>query len=452
MRTNSDYRIWCFAALLGLSCGGEDRAPPLADEGESMPTKGAAVPTYPRITADAGLRLKDAGHASTTAAEADGGDGGETNAFIQVDAAVPEGPFCGDGTWDPATESCDGQEPARTDCSQLGFDLGQLRCNSRCEWDPVDCSGSESCSDGIDNDGDTLVDCDDTEDCATFCANSCDDLVLLEDDQQLSGALWNHQAAASSRCDETGVQKLVYEFYSHADGELDFALSSDDELSISVLRACASGAGEIACGGRTRLTIDALEDESYFVEISGRQGKTPSRFQLSIVSRQAACGDGIRSRHERCDDGNINDGDGCDPDCNLESDEDEPQNDTAAGANPLAPNEPVYAEVYPEGDVDTFEVRLETRGWLRAEVSNLGDGACALGLMTPTIEIRSEQGASLVSNAEQAPCAAAGVGPLEAGVYLIGVTAHDTSARATFPYQLRAATGACGEQDPCDGQ
>ncbi len=59
------------------------------------------------------------------------------------------------------------------------------------------------------------------------------------------------------------------------------------------------------------------------------------------------CGDGVITGAEECDDGNNADGDGCDRNCEIESDISLDQTTQSTG-DIVLPNEPLFLDVYPD--------------------------------------------------------------------------------------------------------
>lgn len=358
------------------------------------------------------------------------------------------GAVCGNGLLE-ATEACDGALPAYRSCQLLGFDQGQLSCNADCTWSIAACSGTENCTDGRDNDGDTDADCDDA-DCAARCADACVSPVVISQNSSVAGSTLQHGAALASSCGgSTEASEVAYQVNISEEGKFDVVLESDVELGVSVRTSCADDGSELLCGVRTRVTLDALAGDSYIIVVDGTSSAAAGEFLLSVALRQPACGDAIRDSHEQCDDGNINDGDGCDPDCVLESSETEPNG--SVGSADAYDFEPWAAEIAPEGDVDFYAVALtETSSTLVVDTLNFGDGACALNLMDTVVQIldtNTNGNALLVSDDDsgEGDCARAVASGLGPGTYFVRVAAGEGAAPATFPYRLGVSVGKCGD-------
>lgn len=420
---------WVLVA--GLGCGsGSKRRPDLGNT--------AFNPTSGDI--DAG------GGEPAAGAPGDSGDAGAIQAPGDAGGAV--GALCGDGLLDPE-EACDGALPAYRSCRLLGFEHGELSCNADCTWSIAACSGSEDCTDGRDNDGDADVDCEDA-DCGARCADACASPVLLSPSSSVTGSTLGHEAALTSSCGGSAeASEVAYRVDISEEGKLDVLIESDAALGVSVRTSCADDGSEVMCGERTRVTLDAQAGESYTIVVDGNSSGAAGEFLLSVALRQPACGDGIRDSHEQCDDGNINDGDGCDPDCVLESSETE-QND-ALGSADTYDFEPWAAEIGAEGDVDFYAVTLTfASSTLVVDTLNFGDGACALNLMDTVIDILDTDTnghAVLVSDDDsgEGACARAVTSGLGPGTYFVRVAAGQGAAPATFPYRLVLSVGECGD-------
>jgi cysteine-rich repeat protein len=357
---------------------------------------------------------------------------------------------------DPS-EICDVGLAMTPSCVQVGFDAGVLTCNSSCVWDTSYCSGTESCYDGRDNDGDSAIDCADTEDCAGACTDACFAPLVLQESSQVSGTLLGHPAGSGSSCGlVSGGSEVVYQINISEDAKFDVTLASELPLSVSVRSSCDEVLDELDCGGRTRLTLDATAGDTYFIVVNGDNGDDPGVYELELAARQPACGDAIRDSHEACDDGNINDGDGCDPDCGVESSESEPND--ALGSADVFDFERWTAELSPEGDADYYSVDLvATSSTLVVSTLNLADGACALNLMDTVVDIfdTNANGNVLLASDDDSgdgDCAVAVASGLAPGSYRIRVSAPVGAQPATFPYRLEIDVGVCGDGERTLGE
>lgn len=394
---------------------------------------------------DAGLEPNvphtNLGDAGTTDPDGGGlnGDGGPGSL---------EPPSCGNGAIDPG-EDCDPVLASGESCVLRGFDSGLLGCDAQCRFTTDQCAGVEGCSDGRDNDGDGSADCADV-DCAVPCADACFAPQVVAENSTIYGTTSGHGAALAASCgDGTTGREVVYQVTVSQDGKFDVLLSSDQALTVSLRESCYDDGSELLCGGPTRLTLDALAGDTYFVVVDGASSADAGEYMLEVIARQQACGDGIRDTGEECDDGNINDGDGCDPDCFLELSESEPNNfrfnsDTYDFS-------PWFGQMDEEGDADTLRVTLtDESATLVVRTQNLGDGACGFNLMDTTLEIfdtNANDNVLLVSDDDGGDglCSLAVAPGLPAGTYFVRVKAAPGASPATFPYRLDLAVAPCGD-------
>lgn len=127
----------------------------------------------------------------------------------------------------------------------------------------------------------------------------------------------------------------VYTFMAPAAGTLKLSLQSADSYGLYVAYECQSpglvtgaftpagvadtcaGPGEV---GPTSLQVPVSEDPMFVIVDSVTPG-VPGAFELE-AEFELACGNGITSAWaaEQCDDGNLESGDGCSSDCNIEYD------------------------------------------------------------------------------------------------------------------------------------
>jgi cysteine-rich repeat protein len=432
-----------WAVALSLGCGSNRPAPELDRPGEPNPNVDAGS------SGNGGSG--GAGGGTDAAAPPGGGAGGSE---LAPDGG---GPACGDGVLDPG-EPCEPGLFTAPSCVQLGFDQGLLSCDTDCNWNTTGCSGTESCYDGRDNDGDSAVDCADAEDCAGACTDACFAPLLLGENSRFNGTLLGHPASSGASCGGAASSgpEVVYEVAISEDAKLDVFLSSTLPLSVSVRNSCGAPESELACGGLTRLTLDATGGDTYFIVVNAASESDVGEYELELAARQPACGDAIRDSHEACDDGNINDGDGCDPDCGLEASESEP-NDALVSAD-VFDFEPWFAEISPAADEDYYRVTLvASSSTLVVETANLGDGACGLNLMDTVVDIldtNANANAILATDDDggDGACARAVASGLPPGEYRVRVRAAASAQPATFPYRLDITVGVCGDGERTVGE
>jgi cysteine-rich repeat protein len=437
-----------WALLSTAACGsGKPHPGDLGGDGQldhHASLDGGVQPVPPDELADAGVPGQD-------------GDGGNVGDGVLPDTDSDSGSSsCGNGTIDPG-EECDPALPASESCEARGFDSGLLGCSAQCTFSVAGCSGLENCFDGRDNDGDGLVDCGDN-DCSAACGDACATPVVIAENASVSGTTLGHPAAIAASCSAAAPSgsEVAYQVTVGVDSKLDVTLSSDHDLRLSVSSSCGDLGSELACGGQTRLTVDASAGQTYFILVDGASAADMGPYQLQVRTRQEACGDGVRDADEQCDDGNTRSTDGCDADCLLERSESE-DNGRRSRADTFNFT-PWFAQISPAGDVDYFRLSLTaTSSTLVAETLDLGDGACALGTMDPVIDILdSSSGGGNVRASDddggQGTCARAIASGLAAGTYYIRVSAAAGASPATFPYRLELSVGVCGDGDPTLGE
>jgi cysteine-rich repeat protein len=427
-------------AALGLpSCGGDDEKPQ-APHGTSS------------SSSSSGPGGGGGGGAGGAGGAAEGGGGSGQGGG---------GPACGNGVAELG-EGCDGADLRGLTCQAFGFDSGTLACSGGCTFDTSGCSGVEQCQDGTDNDGDGASDCADT-DCAGACADACSAAPVLADPASVAGDTAGHAPLDEpAGCSDPGPA-VAYQLTAAATGFLDVELTSftPGDLSVSVRSSCDSASTELGCvdssigaGVVDFLSIPIAQNDTVYVVITGTDASEPGQYELSILTRTPACGDGMQDPSEECDDANSNSSDGCSDLCALEPTEVE-QNGTAATAN--AYSSPFFAAITPAGDQDVIRVVVPSGPTsLRAETANVTTSACVNGLLDSFIEILDPTGASVLSSDDDGGsghCARATAPALPAGTYYVRVKAAP-GATPTFPYQLQVTLipDVCGDGSVTPGE
>ena len=451
LKSGQVHRALVPAALLFLAACG--------DSGRSRDLNGTPLDITIRPV-DAGGLPSDDPDAGPGLGNGDGGALGPDGGAGTSDAG---GPRCGDGILDEG-EDCDGVVPQGPSCVAIGFDQGAYTCNLDCTWNTDACSGTENCFDARDNDGDGTADCADSADCATACSDACLSAPELSENALVSGDTTGHSSNLGSFCSgvELNGSEVAYQVDITEDARFDVLLGSAQNLGLSVRSACTQAPTELECSHRpTRLTLEALQGERYFIVVHGASASDFGSYTLELAARQRACGDSIRDSDEACDDGNINDGDGCDPECNVEASESEPNG--IVGFADVFDFSPWAAEVSPAGDVDIYQVDLvATSSTLVVDTLNLADGACGLNLMDTVVDILdtdANANAVLASDDDSGDgaCAQAVASGLPPGTYYVQIAAAASAEPATFPYRLEVSVGVCGDGDvtlgeECDDQ
>ncbi len=290
--------------------------------------------------------------------------------------------YCGDGVIEGG-EACDGSNLNGADCTTVpgGFNSGTLSCDSACSFDISSCElvtvcgdgnieGTEQCDDGAN--GNNCDGCTDT--CTTF-TNVCGDDELCGIEQCDDGNLNDNDGCQSdctllsapfhevamSRNDATvetdhglNVQfegkarlninvKMAYGTCSQ-NYELDYlnlyVYYMDGSYDILKIDECESGSPSVGTNCLAyhlpELSTAALYNFNYDIDVnptkpidyvkyflySPRSCGALTELRPSVVTfLPAVCGNRDLEQAEECDDGNRDEGDGCDKNCQLETNE-----------------------------------------------------------------------------------------------------------------------------------
>lgn len=351
------------------------------------------------------------------------------------------------------------------------------------DCDDAECSGSPSCwtlevcDDGSDNDGDGDTDCDDT-DCAgrIACMADCVSPVPTTDPFTNNGNTTGHRDVSTGSCEATSGADVVFAATPLNGDILEILLSSDANLSIHVQTACGDASSELGCidgasglGAVERLVLtDVTPGQTLYVIVSGATASEAGPFNITIESRQIACGDGRLEDDEECDDGNIDVDDGCDDECQAERvAEVEPNEDgtpepggniqgndfDASNANgPFSEDVVISAAVTPLGDEDVFEIR--NQGAFAASVRldvyspDLGIGVACGDAIDTQLHVRAADGTQLASNDDRSASgdACSGLDILIAAGDSVYAHVLDFGDNTAIPgYLLRASFSTCGD-------
>ncbi len=418
-------------ALFAPSCSGDDEHPPSGARGGS--------------TSSGGKGGKGGGGSTNRGGDSSGGMGDAGGGADQGGAGGAPPANCGDGMIGPG-EDCDGDNFLDASCATFGFDDGALACSASCTIDSSDCSGTEHCGDGNDNDGDMLVDCED-DDCEAACADPCSAPEVLADPALLMATTAGRADAVSSDCNAASATPgpdSVYSFEASTTGMLEIALESNQLMHVSVLDACSPSATTVACDAAF-LSLPVSAGDSLVIAVQAYEPAEAGPFSLSVKSRALnVCGDGYRDASEGCDDGDQDPLDGCDADCNLETSE-TGSNDTTTEADAIVA--PYFGAIDPEGDVDVIEIAVPSGpASIVANINAFGDD-CLTGELDSLLELLDSNDAVLLSDDDSGVnyCSHLVSTGLTTGTYYVRVSAAPNGTTPTFPYQLAVEVNVCGD-------
>lgn len=160
------------------------------------------------------------------------------------------------------------------------------------------------------------------------------------------------------------------------------------------VRACDDGDGLDVCGAGSDEHFTFVPDmsASYVVAFDSSD---PGGFAGNVEAYRTVCGDRVQEHSESCDDGNTDDGDGCDGACRTELSGASPleveANDDIHSANVLALSPGSTARVRGEIDslceVDFFALEVPEGGSVRAALEPEGGGECPAVAEGTTLEL-----------------------------------------------------------------
>jgi cysteine-rich repeat protein len=192
---------------------------------------------------------------------------------------------------------------------------------------------------GDDDDDDDAADDDDTAPGGDAC-DTTDVTVALNVGAIMGTNNGADDAVLGSCALEVGGLDVVYEFT--APGTADYLISTDHEgtdfdTKLVVFTDCEDPEGsEIACNEdideqaqiyTSALTVALSEGDVVYVAVDGYDAAAVGIFELTIEFED--CGDGVVVGSEQCDDGDEDDGDGCDSQCRWECVDDGNEDDDA---------------------------------------------------------------------------------------------------------------------------
>ncbi|HEX5059085.1 MAG TPA: DUF4215 domain-containing protein [Kofleriaceae bacterium] len=252
--------VFVLASLAGCT-GGNDTAP---DAGMSGPPAGWTCD--PRGYGDGVVCHCNCGVPDPDCASGDH----IVSGCVNNEVCTPSGTCtnCGNGQVDSG-EACDAALAATAECAPMGYQPGQVPCNSSCQWAYDQCAPLVTCGNGQ---LDPVELCDGSQiqsglDCTDY--------------NRTSGTL---KCGSSCQIDSSGC-------YTCGDGKVEGPEGCDDSGTTNgngCSSSCAPESGW-SCSGSPSFC-------------------TP------------VCGDGMRVGSEACDDGNANSNDGCSASCQVEQD------------------------------------------------------------------------------------------------------------------------------------
>lgn len=117
---------------------------------------------------------------------------------------------------------------------------------------------------------------------------------------------------------------VVYVVTSDVSGVLTAKLTSTFDSMLYARHACDDAKTEVACDDASGLTggevvtVGVIKGQPLYLVVDGFGGNAGT-FTLDVEVATASCGNGMAESPEACDDGNNVAGDGCAPDCTLET-------------------------------------------------------------------------------------------------------------------------------------
>ena len=235
---------------------------------------------------------------------------------------------CGNGAIDLPDEECDGEALGGSSCESLGFERGILACDSSCKLDRSDCSTSERCGNGIDDDADGVADCADPDCKGVAPCPRCGDGVVNVPGEACDGksvptCARYGKGTGTVLCTEaceldfsscTPLENCETPGDEDGDGLEDCA--DPDCAGIFACPICGDGIlqrdEECEIGLRASCQRHGFDGGSFVC--------TDTCLADTTACRIFRCGDGFIDADERCDDGNAVGGDGCSPSCAIEGD------------------------------------------------------------------------------------------------------------------------------------
>ncbi len=217
-------------------------------------------------------------------------------------------------------------------------------------------------------------------------------------------------------------------------------------------RTCEAVADHCPAGAPEHFDFMATTDGRRLI---GIDGITDPEVGMEVIVMRPVCGDGQRVHSEACDDGNTQDGDGCDADCRIELEgtaaaEVEP-NDAVHAANILPPGVEEFVVSGAVGgtcDMDVFGFSREAGQPVRIEMTNAFGLPCedappiTARMFAPEALLVAEQ-MSAGGTCPTLEIPAELVDAIDGGAFTVSVMAE--SGADLFDYQLHLSTAVAPE-------
>jgi cysteine-rich repeat protein len=240
----------------------------------------------------------------------------------------------------------------------------------------------------------------------------------------------------------------------------DHEITSFDTLIFAFTDCYDSGNTELACnddvatGTNSEILFDATEGQDIYIAVEGYEGV--GAYEISVYP--AVCGDGILVSIEGCDDGNTDDGDGCDSLCQWECDAEDAneEDDTLDEATELTGTTSIpdlflcttdTSEQFEGVYLDIFSVDVAEGEFVSAALLPGGAAADCSG-MTAAITVMNADGDNVGENrgTEEAGACPAAVAEPGAGTYFVAVFGNDPhAAPQAYGLSVVVATSVCGD-------
>ncbi len=247
--------------------------------------------------------------------------GMQQGALVCVDCQLDSGGChdCGNGEVEIGPEQCDGEDVGSETCHSQGFVTGDLGCDDLCQLDLSGCA--LGCGNGVIEDGEA---CDGLD----LAHLRCVDLGYLRgplgctadcelDDSQCAGGCGDGVLDAGEDCDSTDVgSQTCLTAAGRLAGTLDCTTTC--HLDVSGCYTCGDGVVEASeeCDGPILLGQTCQSRGFATGTLTCAPDCTIDESGCGVVT--PACGNGVVSADEDCDDGNLIAGDGCDEACQTE--------------------------------------------------------------------------------------------------------------------------------------